>query len=520
MNNNSFFNNDTSNNIINNPQNNNNNMDFRSLSINTIIATSILLIYILSRSIFKKINFYYIHESGLCMLIGMFLSTLIYYFSDTTFDNIKFDQDIFFTFILPPIIFSAGYNIHFKNFFKYFHYSIFFGIFGTFINFLLIVAITSIINFFFLFGMKFTFKDILLFSSVISATDTLSPLCYINENANVKLYEVLFGEGIFNDSMSITLYQIISKYYEIFSTSKFFIYFLFLFLSSLLLGICIGLLATFFLKILKKYNLDRSQEIIFIIIFAFISYILAEILNLSSILSLLFCSMTLNNYAIYNLSKLAREESCIVVKIMSDLSEGFVFTYLGLSFFTMAKNTNYNFIFIIVEFFSICFSRILTVYLLTGIINIFNFNSNNNVFNDYDKKIISLSGLIRGAIAFGLSLSIDTGDVVKNGILFSTTLLIVFFTTIFFGTYLPFKMSNFSLNLVVSDGNNNREFNYRLLEGKENNNEINNENNENESENENDFWYDFDNKYLKPLFVYNWDEVKEEINNNNIVKNK
>ena len=136
MSNNTF--NISSNNNLNNF---NNQMDFRSLLINTTIAASILLIYILSRPIFKKINFYYIHESGLCMLIGMFLSTLIYYLSDTTFDNINFDKDIFFTFILPPIIFSAGYNIHFKNFFKYFHYSIFFGIFGTFLNFSIIVII-------------------------------------------------------------------------------------------------------------------------------------------------------------------------------------------------------------------------------------------------------------------------------------------------------------------------------------------------------------------------------------------
>ena len=511
MNNNNTFNvSSTDMNNLNNP------MDFRSLLINTTITASILLIYILSRPIFKKINFYYIHESGLCMIIGMFLSTLIYYLSDTTFDNIKFDKDIFFTFILPPIIFSAGYNIHFKNFFKYFHYSIFFGIFGTFLNFLIIVIITSIINFLFLFGMKFSFKDILLFSSVISATDTLSPLCYINEKTNIKLYEVLFGEGIFNDSVSITLFQIISKYYEIFSTMKFFIFFIFLFLSSLLLGICIGLLAAFLLKFLKKFNLERSQEIIFIIIFAFISYILAEILNLSSILSLLFCSMTLSNYAIYNLSKLAREESCIVVKIMSDLCEGFVFTYLGLSFFTMANNTNYNIIFIIVEFFSIAFARIITVYLLTGFINLF--NRERNAFNEYDKKIISLSGLIRGAIAFGLSLSIDTGNNIKNGVLFSTTLLIVFVTTIFFGSYLPFKLSNFSMNLIFNDEINNREFNYRLLDGKEfnNNNIINNDdkNDEDNNEEENEFWYDFDNKILKPLFVYNWEEVKEEINNN------
>ena len=74
------------------------------------------------------------------------------------------------------------------------------------------------------------------------------------------------------------------------------------------------------------------------------------------------------------------------------------------------------------------------------------------------------------------------------------------------------------MNLIINDENNNREFDYRLLDGKEfnNNNIINNDdkNDEDNNEEENEFWYDFDNKILKPLFVYNWEEVKEEINNN------
>ena len=83
---------------------------------------------------------------------------------------------------------------------------------------------------------------------------------------------------------------------------------------------------------MKGFKLQRFQEIAIIIIFAFISYTTAEIFDLSAIIALLFWSISLSNYAFYNLSFQAREESCIVAQILSSMAEAFVFTYVGLSF--------------------------------------------------------------------------------------------------------------------------------------------------------------------------------------------
>ena len=44
------------------------------LSGTTLIATIIILIYTIATPIFKKINFNYIHESGLCIIIGILIS--------------------------------------------------------------------------------------------------------------------------------------------------------------------------------------------------------------------------------------------------------------------------------------------------------------------------------------------------------------------------------------------------------------------------------------------------------------
>ena len=40
------------------------------LSAKTLIAIIILLLYTIANSVFEKLNFHYIHESGICMILG------------------------------------------------------------------------------------------------------------------------------------------------------------------------------------------------------------------------------------------------------------------------------------------------------------------------------------------------------------------------------------------------------------------------------------------------------------------
>ena len=57
--------------------------------------------------------------------------------------SINFSGDVFFTFVLPPIIFSAGYNLRRASFFKYFIYILSFGVFGTIMSFLWVAPLPT-----------------------------------------------------------------------------------------------------------------------------------------------------------------------------------------------------------------------------------------------------------------------------------------------------------------------------------------------------------------------------------------
>jgi hypothetical protein len=58
----------------------------------------------------------------------------------------------------------------------------------------------------------FTTQEILLYASVISATDAVAALTFVSETTEPKLYSILFGEGVINDAVCIVLYSIIQEF--------------------------------------------------------------------------------------------------------------------------------------------------------------------------------------------------------------------------------------------------------------------------------------------------------------------
>jgi NhaP-type Na+/H+ or K+/H+ antiporter len=109
------------------------------------------------------------------------------------------------------------------------------------------------------------------------------------------------------------------------------------------------------------------------------------------------------------------------------ITEAFVFAYLGLTFFSYGELT-WSFHLFWVELAIIIFGRLIgTAGMFTAL-----------KFMGYDSGIplrelifIWYAGMIRGAIAFGLVLRIDSPN---RGVIVTTSLALVIFTTVVFGS--------------------------------------------------------------------------------------
>ncbi len=506
-----------------------------TLSYKGVVAIIILIFYTIAAPIFQKLNFHYLHESGICMLVGTIIAILSKYIgktNDSLNNFVTFDDEMFFNIVLPPIIFSAGYNLKKRAFFKYFFYIVTFGIFGTIISFGVVTTLiyySNKLKFFSSFNLDT--KLILLFSSVIASTDTVAAMTFIKEDQMPKLFSILFGEGVLNDAVCIVLYRILLNFdfdnrsFNFLTILSIVGSFLMMFFFSCFIGIGGGLLCSFLLKLLRRVHLSRVQETSLIIFFAFLTYLTTEMMHFSPIIALLFCGIFMSHYAFYNLSFQAREESSIVSKILSNIAEGFVFTYLGLTSISISHDS-FCLSFIILVFIFVLIGRFLSVYGISFFLNLFKLKIFS--FDMSERGITFFAGCIRGAIAFGLAISMpsDSSNGDKNKkMLISSTLILVFISTLLFGALMSpivkfftkgkntIKRTNISSienefigedfksyslqgfdgeTLTIGDFENfldKPRFNSNRIEG---------------------LWNKIDEKILKPIFIDNFKDAREE----------
>ena len=624
------------------------------LSLQVLLAIILLVLYVIAAPIFEKIHFHYMHESGVVMLLGIAI-TLTFKFFIPSLDfttSLAFSDKIFFTFVLPLIIFGAGYNLKKRQFFKYFTYIFLLGVVGTLIAFTWVAPMTYFFNqfnFFYLSYSKYDFPtlikmggvpvdpitkqrlnisqlnltndnedeistiqmnimndksniskvyrnledegetenedqnnkednqneeskenenqpneetentneensdtnkvdfnkhpilldfsmmDALSFAAVISATDAVAALTFIHEDTEPKLFSILFGEGVVNDAVCIVIYKILTDFqreggdFTLSSVLGMFKTFISLFAWSFVIGLGMGIIGSLILKSLKKYSIGRQAECALICLFAYLSYILSEELELSPIIALLFNGIFNSHYSFYNLSFQAREESSILSRVLSALAEAFVFVYLGLTavhYFQVA----FSWSFMIFELIVVVAGRFVSVYGICILMDLFHVS--NFKLSFVERGICGCSGTIRGAIAFGLSISIVSKSELNRDILLSTTLSLVFISTIVFGALMPYFIKFWKSfdKAKYPETEENKELSYADLDD-ESNDEVrfsylhpNFDNKIEEFSKEKNlevlkkrlsywlgtYWLQFDDAYLKPKLICNWPEVKKE----------
>lgn len=107
------------------------------------ILFGMLIIYMAFDAFKKKHSIAFGHEASLVTLIGLGVSYCFIELGQSEFNHlVKFNDDLFFYVILPPIVFANGFNLHRKKFFSNFTNILIFGVIGTFIAFGSFVGLT------------------------------------------------------------------------------------------------------------------------------------------------------------------------------------------------------------------------------------------------------------------------------------------------------------------------------------------------------------------------------------------
>ncbi|KAJ5665456.1 Endosomal/prevacuolar sodium/hydrogen exchanger [Penicillium maclennaniae] len=407
------------------------------------IMIMLLMFALFTSYILQQRKIQAVHETVLSIFAGMFVGLIIRLTSESNLqDSVAFDYQFFFNLLLPPIILASGYELHQANFFRHIGTILTFAFAGTFISAMVLGLILYLWTRIPLDGLNISFVEALSVGATLSATDPVTILAIFNlYKVEPKLYTIIFGESILNDAIAIVLFETAQKYAENDAGSLTFLHlfeaaglFLLVFFGSMLVGIVVGIATALGLKYTLVRRMPKIESCLIILI-AYASYFFSNGVHLSGIVSLLFCGITLKHYAYYNMSRRTQLTTKYLFQVMAQLSENFIFIYLGLDLF-VESNLKFNPLFILVAVFGICLARYLAVFPLSKAINWFiRYKARRRGIEVADELPFAYQAMLfwaglRGAVGVALAAGLAG---VNAPTLRATVLVVVVLTVIIFG---------------------------------------------------------------------------------------
>ncbi|KAM6258181.1 sodium/hydrogen exchanger 9 isoform 1-T2 [Porphyrio hochstetteri] len=521
-------------------------------AVELLVFNFLLILTILTIWLFKNHRFRFLHETGGAMLYGLVMGLIIRYAtkasdvgSGTVYEceklksgpstllinitnqvyeyqykreishhnvnghqgnamlqKMTFDPSIFFNILLPPIIFHAGYSLKKRHFFRNLGSILTYAFLGTAISCIVIGLIMygfvkAMVHIGQLKGWEFHFTDCLFFGSLISATDPVTVLAIFHElHVDTDLYTLLFGESVLNDAVAIVLTYSISIYSpkenpNVFDAAAFFQSvgnFLGIFAGSFAMGSSYAVVTALLTKFTKLCEFPMLETGLFFLL-SWSAFLSAEAAGLTGIVAVLFCGVTQAHYTYNNLSPDSQMRTKQLFEFMNFLAENVIFCYMGLALFTF-QNHIFNPLFIFGAFVAIFVARACNIYPLSFLLNL---GRKQKIPRNF-QHMMMFSGL-RGAIAFALAIR-DTESQPKQ-MMFTTALLIVFFTVWVFGGGTTPMLAWLQIRVGIDPDED-------LKTETASQTTSNSDKNTTKTESAWLFriWYGFDHKYLKPILTH------------------
>ncbi|KAI8148824.1 Sodium/hydrogen exchanger family-domain-containing protein [Fennellomyces sp. T-0311] len=376
-----------------------------------------------------------VHETVISIMAGMIVGLVIKLTPGTIVQHmVQFKQGYFFNLLLPPIILNSGYELKRRNFFINFGTILTFALAGTFIAALATGALTFLYAYFHPEGISISFIDSMIFGAILSATDPVTILAIFSQlHVDPQLFSIISGESLMNDAVAIVLSETLHKFrgqeLHVVNIFKGIGTFLGVFTASTLIGILFGIIVALMLKYSELFRYP-SIETCLIALMAYSSYLFSNSSQMSGIVTLLFTGITLKHYAYDNMSLRTKRATKYVFQVLSQLSENFIFIYLGVNLFTQT-DLDYKPLFILATTIIICIARYISVAPLSMLINAVcrALGKSEKVLPRSHQLMLFWAGL-RGAVAFALSSGLvgDSAPAMRT-----TILAVVVLTVLLFG---------------------------------------------------------------------------------------
>lgn len=262
-------------------------------------------------------------EAAISMTIGMIISLIIFLSSppkgggedatsavvahSTDEDDVNlfdptflgFSPTIFFFVFLPPVIFSSGYFLRRRLFFRNIRGIFCLSVVGTFVSTCVVSSGLYFLPKIYpdilptLATGRLTLLECVAFGSLISSTDPVSTLALFSSlRVDPTLFYLTFGESVLNDAISIVIFKVSSKFVSVGMSEEEvlvgFVNFCLLFVGSSILGYVFGILSALLFKYLPSLSSDPTVTVTLFLATVYVPFLLSEAVQLSGIVCILW----------------------------------------------------------------------------------------------------------------------------------------------------------------------------------------------------------------------------------------
>lgn len=426
------------------------------------VFTVFIILAGFSKIVFHHANFLSSIVPESCMLI--LLGTMVGGIAHVTHSDYvpNFSPDLFFLFLLPPIILESAYSLHDSAFFSNIGTILLFAVLGTIINAFTIGPSLYFLNNIGAIGLpNLSLLECLVFSSLISAVDPVAVLAIFQEvGVNKVLYFLVFGESLLNDAVTVVLYNMMVAFFGSDITAREIGVGFAAFLSVSLGATAIGCFMGMITAVATKYTHDvRVVEPLAVLGIAYLSYLTAELVHFSGIISIICCGLVQVQYAMGNISRKSYTTVKYFTKMLSAVSDTVIFIFLGIVLVNKRHVWNTGFV---VWSAALCLVyRFMTVFGLTYIVNMLGRVKKINL----EEQFIMAYGGLRGAVAFSLVIMLSACKFPNYETFVTTTLVIVLFTVFIQGASVKPLVNLLKIRLQQTEGEKLiREINSKLVD--------------------------------------------------------
>ncbi|VDK57150.1 unnamed protein product [Anisakis simplex] len=395
-------------------------------------------------------------DSSLLIMVGLVIGIALnlIHVHKTDF---SLNSQVFFLYLLPPLMFDAGYSMPAREFFDNLGSILTFAIIGTTFNFVAIGVSLWAVGQTGLFDLEMPFLHYLLFGSLIADVDPVAVIVYYR---SLLAFTEIGAENIITRDY---VYGVLSFFIVGF--------------GGIILGLLWAFAASFMTKpweifqfacksgrknatniwgmacLMKKPNVRPTRNVfryttnativnpVLVLLCPYLAYLMCELFGLSSILGIAFCGCAMKQYIKENVPEKSMTAINYFAKVLSLASETLIFVFLGLS--TVSSDHHWNSPFIILTVVFCIVYRTLGKHLkaiqsssvkpfppLPGVAVMCYFLNKGRLrkYTKVEQFIMSYGGL-RGAIAYGLVAALP--DHLPGKRMFVTSCIIIIYWTVF-----------------------------------------------------------------------------------------